>query len=119
MSLNLNNFTGIYLHRAPVDFRKSIDGLAAIVVQQMAGNLKSGNLFVFTSRRRDRLKILYFDRTGYALWYKRLESARFKWPGHIEEPVLKMRTRELEMMLDGFDVWRMKPHEAVHLNQEY
>lgn len=69
----IRDFDTVYLHRAPVDFRKSIDGLAAIVERELALDPFARSLFVFTCRRRNKVKILYFDRTGFALWYKRLE----------------------------------------------
>jgi transposase len=117
MLLNLSGFSGIFLYREAVDFRKSIDGLSSIASIEMGVELKEGNLFVFISRRRDKMKILYFDRTGFALWYKRLERARFKWPKGIENTVLPMEPRQLEWLLEGFDIWKMKPHEALQLNQ--
>ena len=70
----------IYLHRDPVDFRKSINGLVVIVEDCMAPAACSGALFVFCNKSRDKLKALYWDRTGFALWYKRLEKEKFKWP---------------------------------------
>jgi len=118
MSLNLDCFREIFLYRDAVDFRKSIDGLSAIVSGEMQCELKEGSLFVFISRSRDKMKILYFDRTGFALWYKRLEAARFKWPKGIDKTVLAMERRELSWLLEGFDVWKMKPHEALRLNRD-
>lgn len=69
----------VYLHREPVDFRKSINGLAIIVEQQLSLQATDGSVFVFCNKSRDKLKILYWDSTGFALWYKRLEQAKFKW----------------------------------------
>ena len=74
----------------------------------------SGALIVFMSRRRDRVKILYWDKTGFALWYKRLEEAKFAWPrGPIESDVVTMTSEQLEWLLTGVDVWRMKTHEPL------
>jgi transposase len=66
----------IYLHREPVDFRKSINGLSVIVEQQMQLSPFSNALFVFCNKKRDKLKVLYWDNTGFALWYKRLGATR-------------------------------------------
>jgi len=66
----------VYLHREPVDFRKSINGLSVIVESEMALSPLSGALFVFCNKKRDKLKLLYWDRTGFALWYKRLEQEK-------------------------------------------
>ena len=67
----------VYLHRSPVDFRKQIDGLAVLVQTSMALDPLREALFVFTNRRQDRIKILWWDRNGFCLWLKRLEKNRF------------------------------------------
>ena len=68
----------IYLYRESVDFRKSINGLAAIIENDKDLPLGSGALFLFTNKQRDKIKVLYWDKTGFALWYKRLEKAKIK-----------------------------------------
>ena len=78
----------IYLHRDPVDFRKSINGLSVIVDEAMGLSPFEPGLFVFCNRRRDTLKVLYWDKTGFALWYKRLEKEKFKWPRKHRENTL-------------------------------
>jgi len=117
--LNLSAFRGIYLYRDHVDFRKSIDGLAAIVSLEMSVDLKEGNLFVFLSRRRDKMKILYFDRTGFALWYKRLEKEKFQWPRKMAESVITLSSEKMSMLLEGIDVWKMRPHETLRISQSF
>jgi transposase len=119
MLLSLERFSGIYLYRDFVDFRKSIDGLAAIVSLEMAVELKEGNLFVFLSRRRDKMKILYFDRTGFALWYKRLEKEKFCWPRKLEDPVVMLSPERMSMLLDGIDVWKIRPHATLAVTQAF
>ncbi|NLC37272.1 MAG: IS66 family insertion sequence element accessory protein TnpB [Alcaligenaceae bacterium] len=70
----------VYLCCLPVDFRKQIDGLAALVEGELEQNLFGDALFVFTNRQRSRIKILYWHRNGFCLWQKRLEKERFAWP---------------------------------------
>jgi transposase len=70
----------VYLYVTPIDFRMSFNGLALIVEQQLDVALMSGALFVFTNRTRKKIKVLYWDNTGLALWHKRLEKDMFKWP---------------------------------------
>lgn len=70
----------IYLHKQPVDFRKSINGLSLLVEHEMQQSPFSGALFVFCNQQRTRLKVLYWGQTGFCLWYKRLEKDKFRWP---------------------------------------
>jgi len=100
----------VFLHRASVDFRKSIDGLGAIVQEELKLDLFAANLFVFCCSRRKRLKILYWDKTGFALWYKRLESERFPWPRCEDSDVVELTIEQLQWLLEGIDIWAIKPH---------
>ena len=103
----------VYLYRGVVDMRKSIDGLAAIVEQELALSPFSEALFVFCNRRRDKIKVLYWERSGFVLWYNRLEKERFPWPRRDQDGVLQMTGRELNWLLDGLDLFRIRPHEAL------
>ncbi len=103
----------IYLHRDIVDFRKSINGLSIIVEQSMELSPFSEAIFVFCNRRRDKLKILYWDKTGFCLWYKRLEQARFAWPKRHSEAVIQWSEEQLNWLLQGFDVMKMQPHPEL------
>jgi transposase len=102
----------IFLAAEPVDLRKSIDGLTALVRAQ-GHDLYSGHLYVFGGRRRDRVKILAFDRGGFVLLYKRLEAGRFRWP---EVPStardVELDATQLAMLLDGIDVRAVKRPRA-------
>jgi transposase len=71
-------------------------------------------LFVFTGKRRDVLKVLYFDKSGFALWYKKLEKDKFPWPKKLSDSVVKLSPEQFEWLLDGYDVWKMKPFETLH-----
>lgn len=107
---SINSFGSIYLWRTPVDFRKSINGLSAIVQEEMTLVAYSSALFIFSCSRRKRIKILYRDKTGFALWYKKLEEDLFPWPHHIEDSVVGLTSSELQWVLDGIDFWKIKPH---------
>lgn len=98
----------VYLHCSPVDFRKSINGLALIVEQSMGLNPYSDGLFLFTNKGKDKLKILYWDKTGFALWYKRLEKERFKWPQSSTD-VLNLTALQLDSLLDGYSIIGHQP----------
>lgn len=104
----------VYLHREPVDFRKSINGLSAIVEGAMGLSPLSGALFVFCNQKRDKVKILYWDKSGFALWYKRLEKEKFKWPRRFSEAIITLREDRLHWLLQGYDIARMQPHATLH-----
>lgn len=109
----LTEFQGVYLHRDPVDGRKAINGLSQIVEQAQMGDLMGPHLFVFCGKRRDVIKILYFDKSGFALWQKRLEVAKFPWPRKHGQEVLRLTPAQMQWLLDGYDVWKMKPFEEL------
>jgi len=89
----------ILAYRHPVDMRKSYDGLVALVKTALEEDPLSGSLYVFTNRRRTHLKAVYWDRTGYCLFAKRLESARFVLPGDGER--CELTERAFSLLLDG------------------
>lgn len=99
----------IWLATEAADMRCGFDRLAERVRGVVGQNPLSGHLFVFRSRRGDRLKILLWDRDGFLLWYKRLESGVFKLP-RVQEGVrsVELRASELAMVLDGIDVSKLK-----------
>jgi transposase len=103
----------VYLHRQPVDFRKSINGLSALVEQVMELSPFAPALFVFCCRRRTKIKVLYWDRTGFCLWYKRLEKDRFKWPHQHAGAVMNITGEQFDWLLRGLDILQMRPH-ATH-----
>ena len=93
--------------------RKSINGLSALVEEELGLSPFDRQLFVFCNRSRDKIKILYWERSGFVLWYKRLEKQRFPWPRRDREDLVAMTGRELNWLLDGIDLFRIQPHEAV------
>lgn len=107
-------FEKVYLYRNPVDMRKAINGLSQIVQEAGLGDWSRAHLFVFTGKRRDGIKILYFDKSGFALWQKRLEKEKFPWPKKHTDSVISITPEQLEWLLNGFDVFKMKPFEELH-----
>jgi transposase len=104
----------VYLCRDVVDFRKGINGLAVLVEETLKRNPFSEQLFVFCNRRRDRVRILYWERNGFCLWQKRLEKARFKWPRRVKDDLIVLSGQQLNWLLDGYDVMRLKPHARLY-----
>ena len=93
----------VYLAKQPADMRKSFDGLAALASGSLSLDPLSGHLFVFVNKRRDRIKILYWDRDGLAVWAKRLERGTFRIPAAAADRV-EMTTAELAALLAGIDL---------------
>jgi transposase len=95
----------IWLCMEPTDMRRGFDRLAEQALQLTRQHPQSGHLFVFRSRRGDRLKALYWDKDGYVLWYKRLEEGTFKLPKlSAEQASVELKASELAMLLDGIDL---------------
>jgi transposase len=94
----------IFLCTRPTDLRKSFDGLSGLVQECFSQELLTGHLFLFTNRRRDRIKILYFDRDGLAIWYKRLEAGSFQMPRPITGDGVELQPAQLAMLLSGIDL---------------
>lgn len=103
------NTAAVYLHRDPVDFRQSINGLSVLVTEAMELDVFSSAIFVFGNRSRNKVKILYWDKTGFCLWYKRLEKNKFKWP-RKGEAVLNLSAEQFDWLLRGLDIEKLIPH---------
>lgn len=102
----------LMLYTKPADMRRGFDGLAAMVVQEMGESPMSGHLFLFRNRRGDRLKILYWDRDGMAMWYKRLECGTFRLPSAArsqgDPPRCELTHSQLYGLLEGLNLDRVK-----------
>jgi transposase len=119
--LNISRTTRVFLATEPTDMRKGFDGLFAIVETVITEDPYSGHLFVFRNRRRDRLKVLWWDRDGLAIFYKRLESGSYQFPtdtsvrksggllpdtSHSQR--CEIRADELALLLEGIDLASVK-----------
>ena len=104
--LSFHSHLKVFLATAPCDRRASFTGLWAAAEQQLGEDPKSGALFVFGNRRRNRIKILYFDGTGVCIFMKRLEGGTFRWPQSAGAPGAKLRLapQALQLLLDGIDL---------------
>lgn len=103
----------VYLHRAPVDFRKQINGLAVLVAESMQLDPLQPALYVFVNNARNRIKVLYWDHQGFCLWLKRLEKHRLVWPLQHEADVIELSADELNWLIGGYDIFRFAPHETL------
>lgn len=93
----------VYLVLGVTDMRKSVNGLSLLVSESFDLDPFSGQLFVFCNKRRNILKILYYDQNGFCLWYKRLEKAVFRWPRERGE-IVEIGSRELWWLLSGMEI---------------
>ncbi len=101
--LSLPPSVQIFVASEATDMRCSFDGLSTLVADVLEENPLSGHLFVFRNRRGDRVKILYWDRSGYCLWYKRLEKGVFRFPASTASCV-ELEAAELTLILEGIDL---------------
>jgi transposase len=96
--------TRVFLCLAPTDMRKSFDKLAALVKEVVKGDPLSGDLFVFRNRVEDRMKILFWDRSGFCLFYKRLEKGTFSFPSASGASEVEIDHAELLLILEGIEL---------------
>ena len=96
----------------PVDFRKGADGLVALVREELGDDPFSGTIFIFQSKRADRLKILAWDGSGLILFWKRLEHGAFKWPP-VSDGVMRLTGSQLAVLVDGMDWSRLHARDVA------
>ena len=102
----------VYIAPGATDMRKAINGLSLLVTDQLDLDPLSGHLFAFCNRKRDMVKILYWDRNGFCLWHKRLEKDRFRWPQTARD-VLYVQGYELSWLLDGLKLEQQMAHQSL------
>ena len=102
----------VYIATGVTDMRKSINGLSILVADQLELDPLSGNLFAFCNRKRDIVKILYWDRSGFCLWHKRLEKDQFQWP-ETEREVFDIQGYQLTWLLDGLSLEQHEAHQQL------
>jgi transposase len=117
--LNLSANLQIYLCTVPTDMRKSFDGLSAMITSKMEKDLLSGHLFLFVNRRRDYIKLIYWDRDGTAIWYKRLEAGTFELPpADGNEACLEIDSTDLALLLNGVSLGSAKLRKRFSMATE-
>ena len=102
--LSLPSSVRISLCTEPADMRRSFDGLAFLVQHILKSDPLSGHLFVFRNKSGDRVKVLFWDGDGYAIYYKRLEKGTYRFPPAREGSAVAIRAADLAMLLDGVDL---------------
>lgn len=114
--LSLSASTKIFFAVGDTDMRKGFDGLYALVANRLKHDPLSGSLFLFVNRRRDRLKVLYWDGDGLAIWYRRLEQGTFQFPQSTSDAnCVELRSDEFTMLLRGIDLQSVKRRKRYSL----
>ena len=114
--LTLGGSVRIFVCVHPTDMRRGFDRLAATAHQVTHQDPLSGYLFVFINRRRDRVKILYWDKSGYCLWYKRLEGGQFHLPTHrLEQESIELDIGQLTLLLEGIELTNTRRYKRFSL----
>ena len=103
----------VFLANTPVDMRKSIDTLALLVTSHFKQAVANGNYYVFCDRKRDKIKILYWDKNGFALWYKRLQKSTFKVKFQSNGTVM-LSSEKLQWLLSGLDLENTHGHQVLN-----
>jgi transposase len=114
--LSISNSVRIFLFAQPTDMRKSFNGLSGLVTEHFDAELLSGHLFLFFNRKRDRVKILAWDRDGLAIWYKQLEAGTFQLATiSSEQESIEIDSVKLSLLLSGIDLASAKQRKRYKL----
>jgi len=108
----------IYLYRDPVDFRKQMHGLAAIVEQELMHNPFNGALYLFSNRQRNKIKGLMWEENGFILYYKALTEEKFHWP-KAQGEIVSLSGEQINWLLDGYNISAMKGHQNLSYNSVF
>ena len=120
--MDASRWTGkqIFLYRHPVDMRKSIDALNALIATEMRRDAFSDDcLYIFLNRQRDKVKLLIWDRNGFWLLYKRVERQRFTLPNWFDTDTLALSEQQLEQLIDGYNLNAMQPHKVLAFERNF
>jgi len=111
--LTVSSEAKIYVYTEHVDMRRSIDGLVVLLADTYKQNPQTGDLYIFTNRSRNRIKLLFWDRNGFVLYYKKMERGRFCYSIHIRNQTILITATQLQALLMGLDFYLIGqyPHE--------
>lgn len=108
----LSKFNQIFVHKVPVDFRRGVFSLVSLVQDELELDPFQNYLFIFTNNSRNRLRMLYWDKTGFALWYKILEKSKYSWPLSLDGECIEIDRQVLSDLLSGLNPWQTG-HEEI------
>jgi transposase len=107
----------LYIQLLPVDMRKSINGLTALVIDNFSQQPQSGNLFIFYNRSRNKIKAVYWDKNGFILHYKKMDKGRFQFSKSLVDGILEINCHQFQWLLAGLDFQLM--NQFSHLNYDH
>ena len=107
------NLERIYLHRDYADFRKGVNGLIEQLLAIDNLDVQSSSLFVFCNKKRNSIKAIYWDKTGFCLWHKRLEKATYKWPKKHTMTCIELNHDMFQLFLKGVDISKVSTHKGI------
>ena len=107
------SLTQVFLYQQPIDFRKAHLGLCAIIECELGHDPFTGHLYAFTNKRRNKIKCLFWEDNGFVLYYKSLSEEKFKWPKR-DDKVMTLTGKQINWLLDGYDISAMKGHKKLH-----
>ena len=117
--ITLTEKNNIYLHIEAIDMRKQINGLLALIIDEFRAQPQTGHVYVFYIRSRDKVKVIYWDRNGFILIYKRLEKHKFKIPKNLSDEALTITHDQLQWLLAGLDFTLMKQFSELDYSNYY
>ena len=109
-----SKFNKIFIHRIPVDFRRGIFSLVALVQDELELNPFENYLFIFTNNAKNRIRAIYWDKTGFAMWYKILEKKKFSWPESLDGECIEIDRKVLNDLLNGLNPWQAGHKEIYY-----
>jgi transposase len=117
--LSLPAGTKVFVSLTPIDMRKSINGLSALILDVFAKSPQSRHLFLFHNKARDKVKLIFWDRNGFVLYYKRLERGRFKFSKTIDNETIEIAENQLQWLLAGLDFQLMHEFNELSYSEYY
>jgi len=117
--LTFSDALTIYIAAEPIDMRKAIDGLTMLVSEHLKMDPQSCQLFVFYNKSRDKVKMIYWDKEGFVMVYKRMEKGRFKFPRDNMVGCFEINHEQLQWLLAGFDFVRLREHPELNFSRYF
>ncbi len=102
----------VYVYTQPIDMRKAVDGLMVVLQETVQKNPQSGDVYLFTNRRRNKIKALFWDNNGFVLYYKRLEKGRFNYSKYLRDHEIVVTPQQLTALLMGLDFHLLSQHAS-------